>query len=184
MVSERGFDVQYLEGRFNSLIIATNKFIGLEFNINVSLCPFKDYTSYVRSKSVDCGPSKFNSLCLLQPQCRCSIWNRKGISLTERMCETISKEFCQPKVEWMSVKGRPLRLPTTQMRPTPKAWALFIVQTLDFASNQSEFIVKRCQTLVEILNHNPIDVGLLIAKNIKYMAEAPQRACEDFCIIN
>lgn len=29
--------------------------------------------------------------------------------------------------------------------------------------------------LIEILNHEPIDVGLLITKNIKYMANRPQR---------
>lgn len=38
--------------------------------------------------------------------------------------------------------------------------------------------------LMAILNQGPIDVGLLIAKNIKYMDGEPQRACGHFCVIN
>lgn len=37
---------------------------------------------------------------------------------------------------------------------------------LESLSNESEFIVKRRMTMVEIMNQEPIDVGLLIAKNI------------------
>lgn len=58
------------------------------------------------------------------------------------------------------------------------------MKTLEAASSQSEFIVKRFMDLMSILNHEPIDVWPLIAENIKYMADAPHRACWNFCIIN
>lgn len=35
-----------------------------------------------------------------------------------------------------------------------------------------------------ILNNEPIDVGLLIVNNIKYMTDFPQRNCGHMCIIN
>lgn len=37
---------------------------------------------------------------------------------------------------------------------------------LESLSNESEFIVKRRMIMVEIMNQELIDVGLLIAKNI------------------
>lgn len=35
-----------------------------------------------------------------------------------------------------------------------------------------------------ILNHEQINIGLLIANNIKYMAKASQKTCGHLCIIN
>lgn len=91
----------------------------------------------------------------------------------------MKNEFCQPGSQWVIVRDKPLRIRTRKIRSIPKALAYFIVQILRYASNQSEFIVKRCMALIEILNHEPIDVGLLIAKNIKYMANRPQQ--DDLC---
>lgn len=71
-----------------------------------------------------------------------------------------------------------------QMCPIPKAWASFIIQTLESTSNQSEFIVKKCMAMVAILNHEQIYVGILIYENIKYMDDAQQQACGHFFAIN
>lgn len=114
-----------------------------------------------------------NSLLPLQPPSRCSIQNRKGISMTKQICKVMKDEFCQPGDEWVIVRGKPLRFCTGKIRPIPKAWTYFIVHTLESTSNQSEFIVKRCMALMEIMNHEPIDVRLLITKNIKYMDDTP-----------
>lgn len=69
------------------------------------------------------------------------------------------------------------------MGDTPLAYAYFIMQTLESASNQSEFIVKQCHTLMVIHNQKPINDGLLIVDNIKSMADAPQRACGNFSLL-
>lgn len=66
----------------------------------------------------------------------------------------------------------------------PREWASFIIQTLEVASNQSEFIVKMCHTLMVVLNDEPIDVGILIVENVKFMVNAPQQSCGNFCVIN
>lgn len=70
------------------------------------------------------------------------------------------------------------------MRLIPSAWASFIIQTLESASNQTKFIVKRCHAPMAILNNELIDVGFLIVDNIKYMADTPQRTCGKLCVIN
>lgn len=84
----------------------------------------------------------------------------------------------------MIVNKKPLRLRSRDMRKIPRAQASFIFQTLEVTSNQLEFIVKRYHTLMDILKEEPIDVGLLIAKNIKFMVDAPQQSCGYFCVIN
>lgn len=44
--------------------------------------------------------------------------------------------------------------------------------------------MKRCLGLLALLRGEPIDLGRLISKNIKYMANITQQTCEHFCIIN
>ncbi|KAL5061062.1 hypothetical protein RYX36_032669 [Vicia faba] len=70
------------------------------------------------------------------------------------------------------------------MQPIRKAWASFLVQTLEAISNQSEFTVKRCHALMEILHDKLINVGLLIVTNIRYMADSPHISRVHFCVIN
>lgn len=44
--------------------------------------------------------------------------------------------------------------------------------------------MKKFHIILAILNNEPVDVGILIAYNIKYMDDAPQRTYEHFCVIN
>lgn len=93
--------------------------------------------------------------------------------MTERMCKRILEKICHPKTEWLIVNEKPSRLCIREMHHIPRAWAYFIVQTLAYASNQSEFSVKWCHALMSILNEEDIDVRKLIVKNIKFMDDAP-----------
>lgn len=88
MLDERGWMT------LNSMINEAYKSIGLEFYSNVSLCPFKDYTSYVQCKSLDYSPSRINALLYILPPHRCSVRNRRSGSMTPRMYEMILQEFC------------------------------------------------------------------------------------------
>lgn len=44
--------------------------------------------------------------------------------------------------------------------------------------------MEQCLGLLALLRGEPIDLGRLIAENIKYMDNATQRACGHFCVIN
>lgn len=72
----------------------------------------------------------------------------------------------------MIERGLTLRLKTTEFHQIPRAWSSFFMQTLEAASNQSQFAVKRCLGLLALLRGEPINLGLLIAENIKYMGNA------------
>lgn len=104
--------------------------------------------------------------------------------MAEKMCKIMKNDFFQLGTEWVIVNGVPLRFLTRHMHPILKALSPFLVQPLESASNQSDFIVKRCMVIISILNHEPIHVGRLIAKNIKYMDDTPQRDYGIFLIVN
>lgn len=44
--------------------------------------------------------------------------------------------------------------------------------------------MKWCLGLLSLLRGKPINLGLLIIENIKYMANDAQKACGNFCVIN
>lgn len=67
-----------------------------------------------------------------------------------------------------------IRLKTAEFYQIPRAWASFFMKSLEVASNQSKFTVKRCLGLLALLRGELIDAGHLISQNIKYMANATQ----------
>lgn len=72
--------------------------------------------------------------------------------------------FCRPEVST-----------TSKNRRIPRVWALLFFQTLEAASNQSQFIVKKCLGSLALLRGGNINSGLLIANIIKYMANVAQK---------
>ncbi|KAI5431551.1 hypothetical protein KIW84_035657 [Lathyrus oleraceus] len=110
----------------NSMINETNKSIGLEFYANVALRQYKDYTSYVRGKSINYNPSRINYLLHLQPPNECSVQNRRNPTMNEERCEEMKNAFRQPGEDLAIVNGKPLSLNTKQIFLIPRAWASFI----------------------------------------------------------
>ncbi|KAI5404413.1 hypothetical protein KIW84_051542 [Lathyrus oleraceus] len=82
-------------------------------------------------------------------------------------------------ISWFNTTSQNLRI-----LPNFEGVGLFFVQTLEAASNQSQFIMKRCLGLLALLRGEVINLGLLIAENIKYMANNAQKACGNFYVIN
>ena len=54
--------------------------------------------------------------------------------------------------------------------PIPKAWASFVIQTLESTLRTSEIPLRRVFSVSSILDHKPINVGELIANNIHEIA--------------
>ncbi|KAI5418932.1 hypothetical protein KIW84_043235 [Lathyrus oleraceus] len=72
--------------------------------------------------------------------------------------------FYRPGAEWVIEWGLALQLRTAEFCQIPVAWALFFVQTLETASNQSQFIVKRCLGLLSLLRGKRWKVRRLVHK--------------------
>lgn len=88
--------------------------------------------------------------------------------------------FCRPDAAWVIECGLALRLKTAEFHQIPRAWASYFVQNLEAASNQSQFIMKRCLGLLTLLRGEPLNLRRLIAKNIKYMANLHKKSVDIF----
>lgn len=104
--------------------------------------------------------------------------------INEKMAQVILYLFCRLDVAWVIEHVLALHLKTAEFFQIPRVWASYFVQTLESASNQSQFNVKQCLGLLSLLRGGPINLGRLIAKNIKYMDNAAQKAYGHFCVMN
>jgi len=65
-----------------------------------------------------------------------------------------------------------------------KAWASFLVQTLEGTSCSSEIPLLRVHTITAIMSGGPINVGELIANNIADFAAGNKKAIPHMSLIN
>jgi len=65
-----------------------------------------------------------------------------------------------------------------------KAWASFVVQTLEGTSCSSEIPLARVHTIAAILKGSPINVGELIANNIADFVQGNKKAIPHVSLIN
>jgi hypothetical protein len=71
----------------------------------------------------------------------------------------------------------------SNFKPYPKAWASFVVQTLEGTSCTSEIPLARVHTIAAIMNGAPINVGELIAKNIFMFASGTKKVVPHLSLI-
>lgn len=154
---------------FNNLIHDTNKIIGLEFYVNATFGASDSYTSYVPGKYIDYYHSTINTLFNFQPPPVCALVNyrQEHKVINEETTKVILDLFCRPDAVSVVEHGLGLRLKTFEFCQIPRARASYFVQNLVATSNHSQFIVKGCLGLLAILSGEPINLGRLIAKNIK-----------------
>lgn len=100
------------------------------------------------------------------------------------MAQEMLDAFCRPKDEWVIECGLALSLRTAEFFQIPRVGASFFVQNLEATSNQSQFMVKWCLGILDLLRGEPIHKGYLIYENIKNMVNVVQRACGHLCVIN
>lgn len=141
----RGFKevVEMLQQRqwvcFNDLIQKTNKTIGLKFYENDDFSDVGSYTSYVQGKYIDYSASVINSILNLQPPPVCALmtYRNEHHVINKTMTQEMLDALCRPGAKWLIKCGLAMRLRTTEILQTPRAYASFFVQTLEAASSHS-----------------------------------------------
>jgi len=69
-------------------------------------------------------------------------------------------------------------------KPISKAWASFVVHTLEGASCSSKIPLPRVHTVAAIMDGSPINVGELIANNIADFAASNKKVIPHLSLIN
>ena len=86
--------------------------------------------------------------------------------MTQRDWDDLIVKLCRPGATWKRAR----MLTYAEFLPILKAWASFVIQTLESTSCISEIPLKRVFTVSAILDQKPINVGFLIANNIHKIA--------------
>ena len=89
--------------------------------------------------------------------------------------------LCVEGAQW---QGSKQMLLTSDFKPVAKAWASFVVQTLEDTSCTSEIPLTRVHTMAAITDGSPINVDELIANNIVDFVVGTKKAIPHMSLIN
>jgi len=95
--------------------------------------------------------------------------------------EELKLQLCVEGAQWLGSKQMLLK---SDFKPVAKAWASFVVQTLEGTSCTSEIPLVRAHTIAPIMDGSPINVGELIANNIADFATGNKKVVPHLSLIN
>jgi len=159
-----------------------NKTMALEFYANARFSG-RRYESYVRGNDIDFSPQAINDLLKIVPPEQCDVKRRRETceSWDEETWEEVKSLLCVEGAQW---QGNMRMLLKADFKPVAKAWASFVVQTLEGNSCSSEIPLARVHTIVAILDGSLINVGEFIANNIADFAAGNKKAIPHMSLIN
>ena len=197
VIPERGFLLPKLLGNpeFEQIITArgwhglndmvfqdANKTMTLEFYANARFSG-RRYESYVRGKTIDFSPEAINTMLKIVPPEQCDVKRRRETCANwdEETWEEVKSLLCVEGAQWQGSRRMLLK---ADFKPVAKAWASFVVQTLEGTSCSSEIPLVRVHTIAAILEGSPINVGELIASNIADFVQGNKKAIPHMSLIN
>jgi len=158
------------------------KTMALEFYANARFSR-RRYGSYVRGKDIDFSPQEINDLLDLVPPEQCDVRRRRETceSWDDETWEEVKSLLCVEGAQWQRTRRILLK---SDFKPVAKAWASFVVQTLEGTSCSSEIPLMRVHTIAAIMDGGPINVSELIANNIADFAAGNKKAILHMSLIN
>jgi len=156
--------------------------MALEFYANARFSG-RRYGSYVRGKDVDFSPQAINDLLNLVPLEKCDVRRRRETceSWDDETWDEVKSLLCVEGAQWQGSRRMLLK---SDFKPVVKAWASFVVQTLEGTSCSSDIPLVRVHTIAAIMDGGPINVGELIANNIADFAPGNKKVIPHMSLIN
>jgi len=132
---------------------------------------------------IDFSPRAINDLLDLVPPEQFDVQRRRDTcgGWNEEQWEEVKNLLCVEGAKW---QGSRRMLLTADFKPVAKAWASFVVQTLEGTSCSSEIPLVRVHTIAAIMDGGPINIGELIAKNIADFVAGNKKAIPHMSLIN
>jgi len=121
----------------NGLIFEqANKTMALEFYANARFSR-KRYGTYVRGMDIDFSLEAINGLLKIVPPKQCDVKRRRDTcgNWNDEAWEELKLQLCVEGAQWQGGKRMLLK---SDFKLVPKAWASFVVQTLEGTSCTSE----------------------------------------------
>jgi len=113
-----------------------NKTLALEFYANARFFR-RRYETYVCGKDIDFSPEAINNLLKIVPPEQCDVKRRRDTcgGWDEEAWEELKMQLCVEGAHW---RGGNRMLLKSNFKPVAKAWASFVVQTLEGTFCSSE----------------------------------------------
>jgi len=126
------------------IIEQAKKTLALEFYANARFMG-KKYVSYVRGNEIDYSPERINALLEIVPPEHCDVQRRLAEckNWNDEAWEELKLQQCVEGVKWQGGSHMLLR---SDFKPYPKAWASFVVQTLEGTTCTSEIPYYCCNS--------------------------------------
>ena len=176
MIRERGWE------ELNNMVHdSNNKSVIMEFYTNACFSGTK-YKAYIQGKTVDYSPDAINQLIGLTPPEECEVekLQKEVHNMIGSEWDALIVQMCRPRATRKSAR----MLTYAHFLPIPKAWASFVIQTLESTSCTSDIPLKRVFTVSDILDQKPINVGQLIANSIHSIATGRKTVLGHESLIN
>jgi len=179
---EQVFIARGWHGLNDTVFKEANKTMTLEFYANARFSR-RRYGSYVRGKDIDFSPQEIDDLLNLVPPEQCDVQRRRDTceGWDDETWEEVKSLLC---VEGAQLQGIRRMLLKSDLKPVAKAWASFVVQTLEGTLCSSEIPLVRTHTIAAIRDGGPINVGELIANNIVDFVAGNKKAIPHMSLIN
>jgi len=159
-----------------------NKTLALEFYANARFSK-RRYGSYVRGKDINFSPQAINDMLKIVPPEQYDVQRRRDTceGWNKETCDEVKSLLCGEGAQWQGSKQMLLK---DDFKPAAKAWASFVVQTLEGTPCSSEIPLSRVHTVAAIMDGAPINVGELIANNIADFVTSNKKAIPHISLIN
>ena len=156
--------------------------MALEFYANARFSE-RRYGSYVWGKDIDFSPQAINDLLNLVPPDQCDVRRRRDTceSWDDETWKEVKSLLCVEGAQWHGSRRMLLK---SDFKPIAKAWASFVVHTLEGTSYSSEIPLVQVHTIAVIMDGGPINVGELIANNIVDFAAGNKKVIPHMSLIN
>ncbi|XP_027193495.1 uncharacterized protein [Cicer arietinum] len=167
MIASRGWE------KLTTFITTASKSLAVEFYSNASDLksdqpfPFDQFVSYMRGKRVPFTPQVINEIFGLPNYNDC-----RFLAMETQLIRASSQEIlcilCRLGTDWVRNRdGSVRKLRSVDLTPIAKAWSTFVHHTLLPCSNVSDITFQKACLILAILKGERINVGMLIAKDIR-----------------
>jgi hypothetical protein len=199
---ERGFDFENLscypnfeqkihekqwEGIVGMVTPESNQSIALEFLANAFVEGSTGRHAMVRGKQVDYAPSDIARVLGLPRPEECEVMRKRkkqsGES-TKEQWDALLAGLMGEGTGWKGHGGRPQRIDAVDLLPEYKAWASFILTTIERTSAKAEMTCARVYILLALLSDKEIDAGSLMYHSLKELITTTRATLGHCCLIN
>jgi hypothetical protein len=171
----------------NMITVESNQSIALEFLANAYVERSGGVQATVRGKEVSYHPDDIARVLGLTRPDECGVQVRRqelGPEKTKDEWDALLAGLVREGAGWKGHGGQPQRIDVVDLLPVYKAWASFILTTIERTFAKAEMTRARFYILKAILSDDDIDAAKLMYDSLKDLVKTTRATLGHCCLIN